>query len=90
MTALVSGNMFGKVSALAVICIVILLVLVLVVWVVRGSTCDALQDCDQFMAVCASSGNEHQFFYSQCDMVRDICLTGRNWKPDHFSHCNVN
>ncbi|XP_034136519.1 uncharacterized protein LOC117589007 isoform X4 [Drosophila guanche] len=39
--------------------------------------------------MCATSKNDHQFFYSQCEMVRDTCLTGKDWKSDFLSHCNV-
>ncbi|XP_059223622.1 uncharacterized protein LOC131997160 [Stomoxys calcitrans] len=91
MTAVsVPSSMSRRVSVLAAFCIVVILLLLVIVWVVRGSSCTALENCDQFKAICASSGTEHQFFYSHCDMVRDNCLTGKNWKRDHFSHCNVN
>ncbi|XP_011294257.1 uncharacterized protein LOC105262096 [Musca domestica] len=87
---IVSGSMSKRVSVLAALSFTILLLLVVVVLVVRGSSCGGLNDCDPFKAVCASTRNEHQFFYSQCDMIRDNCLTGKDWKLDHFSHCNVN
>ncbi|XP_022221828.1 follistatin-related protein 1 [Drosophila obscura] len=52
--------------------------------------CKAIKTCDPFQPICATSSlNEHQFFYSQCEMVRDICLTGKDWKSDYLSHCNV-
>ncbi|KAH8317272.1 hypothetical protein KR074_010262 [Drosophila pseudoananassae] len=54
-----------------------------------ASACRALSTCDPFLPICASSLNEHQFFYSQCEMLRDICFTGKDWKTDFFSHCNV-
>ncbi|XP_015043628.1 follistatin-related protein 1 [Drosophila miranda] len=54
-----------------------------------SSACMAIETCDPFKPICATSINEHQFFYSQCEMVRDICLTGKDWKSDYLSHCNV-
>ncbi|XP_023035649.1 follistatin-related protein 1 [Drosophila willistoni] len=53
------------------------------------AACKAIDNCDPFQPICATYGNEHQFFYSHCDMMREICLTGKNWKYDFFSHCNV-
>ncbi|KAH8235298.1 hypothetical protein KR032_012413, partial [Drosophila birchii] len=55
-----------------------------------GSACKAISTCDPFLPICATSTNEHQFFYSHCEMLRDICLTGKDWKSDYLSHCNVN
>ncbi|XP_034657801.1 uncharacterized protein LOC117894723 [Drosophila subobscura] len=55
----------------------------------RSSACMAIKTCDPFQPMCATSKNDHQFFYSQCEMVRDICLTGKDWKSDFLSHCNV-
>ncbi|XP_050741918.1 follistatin-related protein 1 [Drosophila biarmipes] len=57
--------------------------------IARGSACKAITSCDPFLPVCAASTNEHQFFYSHCEMLRDACLTGKDWKTDYFSHCNV-
>ncbi|KQS43017.1 uncharacterized protein Dere_GG26335, isoform A [Drosophila erecta] len=55
-----------------------------------SSSCSTITTCDPFLPVCASSTNEHQFFYSNCEMLRDACLTGKaDWKPDYFNHCNV-
>ncbi|KRK00667.1 uncharacterized protein LOC26535833 [Drosophila yakuba] len=54
-----------------------------------SSGCSTITTCDPFLPVCASSTNEHQFFYSNCEMLRDACLTGKDWKPDYFNHCNV-
>ncbi|KAH8349637.1 hypothetical protein KR084_003194, partial [Drosophila pseudotakahashii] len=55
----------------------------------NASACKTISSCDPFLPVCAASTNEHQFFYSQCEMLRDACLTGKDWKMDYFSHCNV-
>ncbi|KAL9874001.1 uncharacterized protein ACN427_012331 [Glossina fuscipes fuscipes] len=66
----------------------IAMILGLVVWSVRGSSCSALNECDSYIPVCAAYRSEHQFFYSQCDMVRENCMTGKIWERDHFSHCN--
>ncbi|XP_037719686.1 follistatin-related protein 1 isoform X2 [Drosophila subpulchrella] len=54
-----------------------------------SSACKVIGSCDPFLPVCAASTNEHQFFYSHCEMLRDACLTGKDWKSDYFSHCNV-
>ncbi|KAL7733583.1 hypothetical protein ACLKA6_005048 [Drosophila palustris] len=54
-----------------------------------SSACKGIDDCDPFLPVCAAHANEHQFFYSHCDMLREICLTGKDWQTDHLSHCNV-
>ncbi|KAH8408541.1 hypothetical protein KR215_007138 [Drosophila sulfurigaster] len=54
-----------------------------------SDACKAIDDCDPFQPVCAAHFNEHQFFYSHCDMLREICITGKDWKPDYLSHCNV-
>ncbi|KAH8342471.1 hypothetical protein KR059_008973, partial [Drosophila kikkawai] len=54
-----------------------------------GSACKAMATCDPFLPICATATNEHQFFYSHCEMLRDICLTGKDWKSDYLSHCNV-
>ncbi|KAH8378995.1 hypothetical protein KR009_002545, partial [Drosophila setifemur] len=54
-----------------------------------SSACKAISTCDPFLPICATSSNEHQFFYSHCEMLRDTCLTGKDWKSDYFSHCNV-
>ncbi|XP_034136517.1 uncharacterized protein LOC117589007 isoform X2 [Drosophila guanche] len=43
----------------------------------RSSACMAIKTCDPFQPMCATSKNDHQFFYSQCEMVRDTCLTGK-------------
>ncbi|TMW45920.1 hypothetical protein DOY81_008999, partial [Sarcophaga bullata] len=67
---------------------ILLLLVVGVVIVFAGNSCAALRDCDSFKPICASYKSEHQFFYSQCDMVRENCMTGTKWKRDHFSHCN--
>ncbi|XP_034136520.1 uncharacterized protein LOC117589007 isoform X5 [Drosophila guanche] len=56
---------------------------------IRSSACMAIKTCDPFQPMCATSKNDHQFFYSQCEMVRDTCLTGKDWKSDFLSHCNV-
>ncbi|XP_052847928.1 uncharacterized protein LOC128259538 [Drosophila gunungcola] len=53
------------------------------------SACKAIATCDPFLPFCATSSNEHQFFYSHCEMLRETCLTGKTWKMDYFSHCNV-
>lgn len=42
-----------------------------------NSGCSAITNCDPFLPVCASSTNEHQFFYSICEMLLDACLTGK-------------
>lgn len=42
-----------------------------------NSGCSAITNCDPFLPVCASSTNEHQFFYSICEMLLDDCLTGK-------------
>lgn len=42
-----------------------------------GSACKAISTCDPFLPICATATNEHQFFYSHCEMLRDICLTGK-------------
>lgn len=42
-----------------------------------GGACKALADCDPFLPICATHTNEHQFFYSHCDMLRENCLTGK-------------
>lgn len=42
-----------------------------------GASCKALADCDPFLPICATHTNEHQFFYSHCDMLRENCLTGK-------------
>ncbi|XP_016975872.1 uncharacterized protein LOC108042204 [Drosophila rhopaloa] len=54
-----------------------------------GPACKAIATCDPFLPVCATSTNEHQFFYSHCEMLRDTCLTGKTWIADFFSHCNI-
>ncbi|XP_061395294.1 uncharacterized protein LOC133330910 [Musca vetustissima] len=81
--------MLNRFSVWAALILSILLLVVVVVLAVRGTSCSGLNNCDPFKAVCASAKNEHQFFYSQCDMIRDSCLTGKDWKRDNFSHCNV-
>ncbi|XP_037808619.1 uncharacterized protein LOC119601635 isoform X1 [Lucilia sericata] len=85
----VTQSMSKKFSILLAVSITILLLLVVVVIVVTGSSCAALRNCDSFKPVCATNKYEHQFFYSQCDMVRENCMTGTKWKRDHFSHCNA-
>lgn len=42
-----------------------------------SNQCKGLDDCDPFLPICAAYTNEHQFFYSHCDMLREICLTGK-------------
>ncbi|XP_017841578.1 uncharacterized protein LOC108599290 [Drosophila busckii] len=54
-----------------------------------AQACKDIDDCDPFLPICASYTNEHQFFYSHCDMLREICLTGKDWRTDYLSHCNV-
>ncbi|XP_017488180.1 PREDICTED: uncharacterized protein LOC108376467 [Rhagoletis zephyria] len=72
--------------------IILLVVLVLVVLAIFGShpCAGALENCDEFRAICASYNGDHQFFYSHCDMLRENCLTGSDWQRDHYNHCNVN
>ncbi|XP_037932000.1 uncharacterized protein LOC119666793, partial [Teleopsis dalmanni] len=77
-------------SWLLLLTICVLGLLGVLVWVVLGSaSCDRLRDCDAFESICAVYETEHQFFYSECDLERENCLTGKKWKRDHFTHCNV-
>ncbi|XP_012156411.1 uncharacterized protein LOC101461796 [Ceratitis capitata] len=71
--------------------LLLLVVLVLVVLAIFGShpCAGALDNCDAFKAICASYNGDHQFFYSQCEMLRENCLTGSDWQQDHYNHCNV-
>ncbi|XP_037808620.1 uncharacterized protein LOC119601635 isoform X2 [Lucilia sericata] len=84
----VTQSMSKKFSILLAVSITILLLLVVVVIVVTGSSCAALRNCDSFKPVCATNKYEHQFFYSQCDMVRENCMTGTscNNYPTELNH----
>ncbi|KAH8365930.1 hypothetical protein KR093_007403 [Drosophila rubida] len=67
---------------LLLICLAsVLCVFALPIFEPASGACKAIEDCDPFLPVCAAFSNEHQFFYSHCDMQRDICLTGKG-KPE--------
>ncbi|XP_034482624.1 follistatin-related protein 1 [Drosophila innubila] len=88
---MISFGIATKISILLLlICVAsVLCVLSLPVFESISSACKGIEDCDPFLPVCAAHTNEHQFFYSHCDMLREICMTGKDWKTDYLSHCNV-
>ncbi|KAH8303823.1 hypothetical protein KR018_008577, partial [Drosophila ironensis] len=75
--------------SILVVCLLVCVLAAASLPVIVGSACRALSTCDPFLPVCATSLNEHQFFYSQCEMLRDMCFTGKDWRSDYLSHCNV-
>ncbi|XP_017057900.1 follistatin-related protein 1 [Drosophila ficusphila] len=89
-----SANTSGRKTCLAwflILDIIIFLALSVSLPIINsGLACKAIETCDPFLPICATSTNEHQFFYSHCEMLRDACLTGKGWKTDFFGHCNVN
>lgn len=80
---MISVGIAYKISLLLLVIFVasVICVISLPIFESAGNSCKALADCDPFLPICATQTNEHQFFYSHCDMLRENCLTGKGeWR----------
>lgn len=71
---------FPLAATLTFSCIALVVLSILAAWGTFTPNCIDLRDCESNRPICAINDhqNEHQFFYSHCDMIRENCMTGKS------------
>lgn len=71
---------FPLAATLTFTCIALFVLSILAAWGTFTTNCIELEKCERHQPICAINEprNEHQFFYSHCDMIKENCMTGKS------------